>query len=70
LRRRVFKVGDVVRIVSQRKTFQKEYEKGWTHEKFRIKAVKYTAPIVYLLEDLSGEPILGTFYVDELQHVT
>ena len=69
LRRQVFKVGDTVRIVSERKRFQKEYEKGWTLEKFRIKAVKYTVPIVYLLEDLSGEPILGTFYANELQNV-
>ena len=69
LGRQVFKVGDLVRIVAKRKTFQKEYEKGWTHEKFLIKAVKYTTPIVYLLEDLSGEPILGTFYANELQNV-
>ena len=69
LRRQVYKVGDVVRIVSEKRAFQKEYEKGWTFEKFRIKAVKYTAPIVYLLEDLSGEPILGTFYANELQSV-
>ncbi len=66
---KVFKVGDMVRIVAKRKTFQKEYEKGWTREKFLIKAVKYTTPIVYLLEDLSGEPILGTFYANELQNV-
>ncbi len=70
LRRQVFKIGDIVRIVSQKKKFQKEYEKIWTVEKFRIKAVKYTAPIVYLLEDLSGEPILGTFYANELQNVS
>ena len=70
LRRQVFKVGDIVRIVSQKKKFQKEFEKGWTVEKFRIKAVKYSAPIVYLLEDLSGEPILGTFYANELQNVS
>ena len=69
LGRKVFKVGDMVRIVAKRKTFQKEYEKGWTREKFLIKAVKYTTPIVYLLEDLFGEPILGTFYANELQNV-
>ena len=65
-----FQVGDVVRIVSKRKRFQKEAEKGWTVEKFRIKEIVYSSPITYLLEDLSEEPILGTFYAEELQHVT
>ena len=64
-----FKVGDKVRITSERKTFQKEYEKGWTNEKFHIKAVKYGSPITYMLEDLSGETLLGSFYAEELQHV-
>ena len=64
-----FNVGDIVRITSERKTFQKEYVKGWTDEKFRIKEVKYGSPITYILEDLSGETLLGSFYVEELQHV-
>ncbi len=64
-----FKVGDVVRIVAKRKRFQKEYEKRWTTEKFRIKAVVKSVPITYLLEDLSKEAVLGSFYKEELQHV-
>lgn len=64
-----FKVGDNVRIVAKRKKFQKEYKQGWTDEKFLIKAVKQTTPNTYLLEDLSKEPILGSFYAEELQHV-
>ena len=64
-----FNVGDVVRITSERKTFQKEYVKGWTDEKFLIKEVKYGSPITYILEDLSGETLLGSFYLEELQHV-
>ena len=64
-----FKVGDVVRIVAKRKYFQKEYEKRWTEEKFRIKAVVKSVPITYLLEDLSKEAVLGSFYKEELQHV-
>ena len=65
-----FKVGDVVRIVAKRKRFQKEYEKGWTVEKFRIKAIVKSVPITYLLEDLSKKAVLGSFYPEELQHVT
>lgn len=64
-----FKVGDIVRIFGERKRFQKEYEKGWTTEKFRIKEIVYSSPVTYLLEDLKNEPILGTFYTEELQHV-
>ena len=64
-----FKVGDKVRITSARKTFQKEYEKGWTDEKFLIKAIKYGSPITYLLVDLLGESLLGSFYAEELQYV-
>ena len=64
-----FKVGDKVRITVKRKQFQKEYEKGWTDEKFLIKAVKDTVPITYILEDLSKEEVLGAFYKEELQHV-
>ncbi len=64
-----FKIGDKVRITSERKTFQKEYEKRWTNEKFLIKALKYGSPTTYMLQDLSGEPLLGSFYAEELQHV-
>ena len=64
-----FKVGDKVRITVKRKQFQKEYEKGWTDEKFLIKAIQDTVPVTYLLEDLSKEPVLGSFYREELQHV-
>lgn len=64
-----FKVGDVVRIVAKRKRFQKEYEKRWTVEKFRIKAIVRSSPITYLLEDSEKEAVLGSFYTEELQHV-
>ncbi len=64
-----FKIGDKVRITSERKRFQKEYEQGWTDEKFRIKTIKYTTPITYLLGDSSGKILLGSFYTEELQYV-
>ncbi len=65
-----FNVGDLIRITSERKTFQKEYEKGWSEEKFLIKVVKYGSPTTFMLEDLSGEVLLGSFYAEELQHVS
>ena len=34
---------------------------------FRIRHVNNTNPITYLLEDLNGEEIQGSFYTEELQ---
>ena len=63
-----FQVGQQVRIISYRRTFQKEYEERWTQEIFRIKVVQDTSPITYQLEDLNKESILGSFYTEELQN--
>lgn len=65
-----YRVGQKVRIFAQDKTFSKEFEGRWTKEIFRIKEVKQTQPATYLLEDLDKEPVLGSFYREELQHVT
>lgn len=64
-----FRVGQKVRIFAQNNKFSKEYEGRWTTEKFYIKAVKDTQPITYSLEDLDKEPVLGSFYREELQYV-
>lgn len=64
-----FQVGQKVRIFAQSKKFSKEFEGRWTTEIFRIKEVKQTVPVTYLLEDLDKEPVLGSFYKEELQHV-
>ena len=56
-------------MAQERKTFQKGYKTQWTHELFRITRIERTVPYVYRVEDLHGEPILGTFYEQELQKV-
>ena len=59
-----FKVGDHVRISKYKNIFAKGYMlKGI----FAIKKVKNTVPWTYVINDLNGEEITGTFYEKELQ---
>ena len=62
-----FSVGDEVRISKKKKVFEKGYTTRWTEEIFTIKEIRETNPITYILEDLQGEKIKGTFYEPELQ---
>ena len=65
-----FNVGDRVRITAKRTFLQKEYVSGWTKEIFAINKVQQTNPITYILQDESEEVIAGSFYTEELQHVS
>ncbi len=65
-----YKVGDRVRITAKRTFLQKEYIAGWTKEIFVINTVQQTNPITYILQDESKEVITGSFYAEELQHVS
>ena len=40
---------------------------NWSEEVFVIKKVKNTIPWTYVINDLNGEDIIGTFYEKELQ---
>ena len=40
---------------------------NWSEEIFIIKKIKNTVPWTYVLNDLNGEEIIGTFYGNELQ---
>ena len=40
---------------------------NWSEEIFIIKKIKNTVPWTYVLNDLNGEEIIGTFYENELQ---
>ena len=39
----------------------------WSEEIFIIKKIKNTVPWIYVINDLNGEEIIGTFYENELQ---
>ena len=62
-----FKVGDRVRISKYKNIFAKGYISNWSEEVFVIKKVKNTVPWTYVIYDLNGEEIIGTFYEKELQ---
>lgn len=66
---RKFNVGDYVRISKHRGVFDKKYKPNWSTEIFRIRKVKATNPIMYLLQDEEKKPILGGFYELQLQKV-
>ena len=62
-----FKVGDHVRISKYKNIFAKGYTPNWSEEIFVIKGIKNTVPWTYVINDLNGEEIIGTFYEKELQ---
>ena len=62
-----FKVGDHVRISKYKNIFAKGYMPYWSEEVFVIKKIKNTIPWTYVINDLNGEEIKGTFYEKELQ---
>ena len=62
-----FKVGDNVRISKHKNVFAKGYTPNWSEEVFVIKKVKNALPWTYVMSDLNGEEIGGTFYENELE---
>ena len=62
-----FKVGDRVRKSKYKNIFAKGYTPNWSEEIFVIKKIKNTVPWTYVINDLNGEEIIGTFYEKELQ---
>ena len=64
-----FKVGDHVGISKYKNIFAKGYTPNWSEEIFVIKEIKNTVPWIYVINDLNGEEIIGTFYEKELQKI-
>ena len=57
-----FKIGGNVRISKYKNVFAKVYTPNWSEEVILIKKVKHTVPLAYVINDLNGEKIVGTFY--------
>ena len=57
-----FKIGDHVRISKYKNIFAKGYTPNWLEEVFVISKIKNTVPWTYVISDLNGENIVGTFY--------
>ena len=55
-------VGDHVRISKYKNIFAKGYTPKWSEEAFVNRKIKNTVPWTYVINDLNGEKIIGTFY--------
>ena len=64
-----FKVGDHVRISKYKNIFAKSYTSNWSEEIFLVKKIKNAVPWTYVINDLNGEEVTGTFYEKELQKI-
>ena len=62
-----FKVDDHIRLSKYRNIFAKGFTPNWSEEVFVIKEDKNTVPQIYVINDLNGEKIIGTFYEKEMQ---
>ena len=62
-----FKIGDHVIISKYKNNFAKGYTSNWSEEAFIVSKIKNTVPWTYVINDLNGEEITGTFYEKELQ---
>ena len=62
-----FKVGDHVRISKYKNIFAKGYLQNWPKEVFVVSKINNTVPWTYVISDLNGESIIGSFYEKELQ---
>ena len=64
-----FQIGDAVRISYERKPFSRAYKESFTEEIFLIRGRIPSKPHRYLLKDIRGSEIQGSFYQNELQKV-
>ena len=62
-----FKVGEHVRISKYKNVFAKGYTPNWSEKVFVVSKIKNTVPWTYVVSDLNGEEITGSFYEKELQ---
>ena len=62
-----FKDGDHVRISKYKNISAEGDTPNWSDEVSAIKKVENTVPWAYVINDLNGEEVIGTFYEKELQ---
>ena len=65
-----FKVDDRVRISKYKNIFAKGYTQNWSEEVFVIRRINNTVPWTYVITELNGEPLAGSFYEKELKKKT
>ena len=57
-----FQVVDHVRTSKCKNIFDKDYTPNSSEEEFLISKIKNTVPWTYVINDLNGEEVIGTFY--------
>ena len=57
-----FKISDHVRVSKFKNIVPKGYAPNWSEEIFFIKKTKNTVPWAYIISELNGEEIVGSFY--------
>ena len=56
-----------MRISRIKGIFEHGFLPNWSEQIYKIQKINNSIPITYLLEDLQGEIIIGSFYNEELQ---
>ena len=64
--KKVYKVGDLVRISKHAGAFVRGYLPNFTEEVFKIRTVHKGTPNLYSIEDKTGVLIKGRFYAEEM----
>ena len=62
-----FKGAGHVKISKYKTIFDKGYTQNWSEEIFVVSKIKDTVPWTYVISDLNGGKIAGSFYEKELQ---
>ena len=62
-----FKVGDHVRISKYKNIFAKGHTPNWSEEIFVVNKIKNTVLWTYVINDLNGKEIKGSFYEKEFR---
>ena len=74
LKRKALAVGAMVRINKAKGVFDKGYMPNWSKEHFTVGEVpaarRGCKRRVYKISDYNGEPVTGSWYDEELQHIT
>ena len=64
---KTLKSGDHVRISRYKSILAKGYASNWIEDIFVLKKIKDIVPWTYVISDLNGEEIVGSFHKKELQ---
>ena len=62
-----FKVGDHVRILKYKSIFGKGYAPNFSGDVFVVSKIKTRVPWTFVVSDLNGDEITGSFHEKELQ---